>query len=269
MLVESPKATAGPSTSYHSSSQLIMFRITLPSYTAERYYLLSEIEEKSRFISLDYPEESSVAHSSNPGHVAVYLLFDARKGRESLLQHIQRARDYIKVHINVLASKMMLAVEVFHDQPLSSDTVTKIEEVFQDISLSWQELDLLVFGISDNAGGTCALEVVMDFCHVVAPNEGDQIDLVCLSKQSFLGLEIDLEPDAISGVQQYLLASKPAPLTDWMNTLTYQVSEEEKKQAIQTKREADTIIQYQSWIYILAIAMLLVSASLYIFIRSS
>jgi hypothetical protein len=246
-----------------------MFSIDLPSYTSERYYLLSEIEQHANFISLDYPEESSIS-DHRERYLAVYLLLDARAGNSSssLLQHLLRVKEYIHKHINIPSANTILAVEVYHDQLDSSKFKEDIEKLYQEVSISWTDLGLLVFGISDNAAGTCALEVVMDYCTIVALEDASKIQLICTSKQSFLGLEVDIEPDAISGVKQYILASKPAPLSDWMKSVTGKRELFEDLRA-STNTTMNQVKQYQPWTHILALVVLIVSVSLYLLARSS
>ena len=60
-----------------------MFRFNLPSYTAERYYILSELEQRAKFV---YTSESSASEGGRTGvntlndeqQLAIYLLWDSK-----------------------------------------------------------------------------------------------------------------------------------------------------------------------------------------------
>jgi hypothetical protein len=76
----------------------------LPDYRCERYYLLSEIEQRAEFVFIDEPESKSKERKStqNPRIDTVFLLWDASKGIESLKNNIRRILElYLTARVDV------------------------------------------------------------------------------------------------------------------------------------------------------------------------
>lgn len=216
-----------------------MHRTTLPNYTSERYYLLSEIEERAELIyitkrhssdseEIDEKNVTSDGRFSLSKHVAIYLVWKASSGIAELSSSVDKVLAYFKENkVDVLNIRdSILCVEVYLKSTEENDdgiqkptdvTDEDLQAAFNFLNQKLGHIGYTVMGITNHPAGTCALETVMDYCTAFIPqiNSEVYVSVVCVNAYDFLGFEGDAEPDAVSGVQQYLLASSSEPVRDW------------------------------------------------------
>lgn len=209
----------------------------MPKYTAERYYLLSELEQVVSFVFIDeekaaaegegtrssLPVASPLSPHAAPAACAptrfYYLLWDLKKldaaGMMSLLsrmleygQHQQWA---------TCPERSMLAVEVLTtDKRWRENDETAIAAVYEWVKKDGR-VGHVVFGLADCISGTAALEAVFDCIRrsrkrskrELLETSPVKICIIAESRDALLGHDADREPDAESGVSQALLYSVP------------------------------------------------------------
>lgn len=88
-----------------------------------------------------------------------------------------------------------------------------LEEAFLISKRELGDIGPIVFGVTNQPGGTCALENVMEYVSMLPEN--NTIVVVSIHGEHFLGRQESLEPDAISGVEQFLLLSLNTSVKSW------------------------------------------------------
>jgi hypothetical protein len=236
----------GPIGKYHKTS--------LPVYTTERYYLLSELEQHGSFIFADealFPSSSSSARRTP--FVALYVLWNAgdSKGANGLVDKIKGLVNFMIDRRKYTAkdvTSFFLAVEVLATttgQQLGCDDTNRdiidIDKVIEDM---WSkvkrsiDIEYIVFGVSDHVGGTPALEAVHDFAVPISTNH-QMAQILASTRNEMLGHDSTREPDAAGNVRQYLLASRAEPAAEYSRELIRQFSEVahlQKKELVDTKQ---------------------------------
>lgn len=189
----------------------------LQSYSSERYYLLSEIEQSVHFVFLDEPESKSSEQVStqNPLIDVIYLLWKSEDGWEILKSNIQKILDR---HPSCL-SRCLIVVECLsrNEEEFETDVKDQLERIFKWADKAFPDSPLFV-GVSDKASGTPGLEKVEEFIKFTvasAPTAAGSIRLIGITRQECLGHDPVREPDADSGLFQVLVNSSPEHYTHW------------------------------------------------------
>ena len=217
----------------------------LPSYTTERYYVLSEIEQVATFKSTEEVEGSAgnmdegvTTSSTKEGKKNFYyLLWDLHNGglgtfkkdMTLLCASMEATNKSTKESSSPSApddssplsgASTFLAVEVMASKE-SQDNLVKMltqsdYEGQHDIAeaYAWVEksfdFDLVVFGTCDKTSGTPAIELLQNlvsfsFTDIYPSN----LVIHALTIDAFLGHDANREPDADSDVTQALFLSRP------------------------------------------------------------
>ncbi len=213
---------------------------TLPTYSAERFFLLSEIEQKSTFHLID--DMNNQANLSialkNPLTILytkwrpliqdeMYLYNKIRRLLQPILLD-DTSTTYIIVD-GYISNKDDWDNEVLHE---------KLKIVF---SMLHQQTGIqnIVIGVTDNLGGLPGLEKCYDLIEKVAPGYSSFpiiCDFVSENREDMMGHDPILEPDAKSGVFQVLCSSQEDA---WEKEVIARVS----KRAIMINSKQSTTIQ--------------------------
>lgn len=216
-----------PTSSPRSSSPICkdMYTFELPTYTTERYYLLSELEQIVKFY---YTNEESQKAPMNDNEipeatqVAIYISWDTEAGLNDLQRKLSSSCEYVRENFDN-SRDYLIAVEVFHRNSSSSDesfdgTISILHSGF-NLALKMQGgFGIIIFGVTDNPGGTCALEATLDYCSGFHKIYNQKVAVISIDKQCFLGLQEDDEPDAIPNVMQYYLSSISQPIAVYVES---------------------------------------------------
>lgn len=185
---------------------------TLPDYSAERYYLLSEIEQKANFIFLDEVENEQQKQVDLP--LVVYYvrwrpLIDedsvVRDRIQDLVRQASRKKDSKEEQA---AGETLLIIEAYisHKDKWNTALQLHIDKMYVEISTFFGTKYVIV-GVTDSIGGTPALEKCHDLLESVLP--GYEVmtyvaDFVVARRVELLGHDPTSEPDAQSGIFQIL-----------------------------------------------------------------
>ena len=189
----------------------------LPSYSSERYYLLSEIEQRVTFVFLDEPESKSSEQVStqNPIIDVIYLLWNSSEGWEMLKSNIQKVLERYPSCL----SRCLIVVECLTSskEEFETEVTDQLDRIFKWADKSFPDSALFV-GVADKAAGTPGLEKVEEFVkftNASAPGVTSNIRLIGLTRQECLGHDPVREPDAESGLFQVLVCSSLEHYTQW------------------------------------------------------
>ena len=189
----------------------------LPTYSCERYYLLSEIEQRAEFVFIDEPNRKITERRStqNPRIDSIFLLWDASRGFGGLKENI---REILGIFPSC-QNRCIIVVDclVASEKEFESKTKDELEDFF-----SWSQTafpDSFIFvGISDKASGMPGLEKLCDFMEFAvscAPAVTGNIRLIGKTRQDCLGHDPDREPDAVSDVFQVLCSRSVEAQVKW------------------------------------------------------
>jgi hypothetical protein len=186
--------------------------VLLPPYTTERYYVLSEIEQRAIFVGLDTNGnlDCKIAGINEAGARGFYILWkmneensdDDIKTLDLSISRVLKAANQLKVDL----SSAFIAIEVFltarSDWAITGDK-KRIEDAMTWLKNTYN-VGGICFGASDTVSGTCALEALSDF---VASIEFESLSaehnlVIAESKVNFLGHDPLREPEAEQNVFQ-------------------------------------------------------------------
>lgn len=210
----------------------------LPSYTSERYYLLSEIEQRATFLFLVEKEQDTPTStppsphapqsqsSDGTKHDAFYLLWDLRATSVQTVEQFRSDVTQLLVgnHRNLSTApdrlpSSLLAIEVVVDKKVDGVANNHIDVVRECISEnnSWirdnHRIGCVYVGIADNAAGAPALEAIMDYAIILdnhytlsvptsSSETGLPLRVVGTRQGHMLGHDPTRDPDAASDVYQ-------------------------------------------------------------------
>ena len=202
----------------------------LPNYTSERYYLLSEIEQRATFTYLsDFPDSGTDHRISIGCFCCIYILWDLRKltcaneaefeiNLVNLLSRLSYDKGSVQNHSGddrtlTLPPTSLLAVEVIIDAKALTesendhDPKNEIERVINRINAKYQSISCIYVGISDSVAGAPALEAVLDYVTLIDSHKRvnkteDSMKVVVIANDTnqMLGHDPSRDPDAESGM---------------------------------------------------------------------
>jgi hypothetical protein len=188
----------------------------LPSYSTERYFLLSEIEQKSRLFFRD-----EIGHAGGTNEVPVLdspmvvlytkwcpLLHD----EGYLFDKISQLLNMIKIE-DALTSYIIVDAFINHAMDWTCGALNPLMESVIEGLKEKTGIYNIVIGITDNTAGLPGLEKCYDFMERIAPGyQSFSIicDLVTEDRIEMMGHDPALEPDARSGIFQVLCSSQDA-----------------------------------------------------------
>ena len=185
----------------------------LPTYTAERYYLLSELEQA---IKLEVQDETDRLRLGLDDAVIFYHLWNLK---------ITPPGEFCKL----LGSSVLdlekplrwcLCVEVLSELPWSQDrrdfaSISEVNQWLKDNEFEGESVTK-IFGISSKPSGSPALEAVLEASIKARSLRSCRLVVPC--RDCLLGHDpAHYEPDAESGVSQGLLFSLPRDMEMWVN----------------------------------------------------
>jgi len=206
-----------------------MIVVRLPEFTTERYYILSELEQKvSSFVYLDEASavDKSHHHHRHGSFNSYYLLWNL--SNMTSVDHHHHHRNSLKSDIDSLfkhddnddydddhSDNNLLSIEVLLGHRNDWDSVkVLVNDTVQWIASTYHNtISYVVVGVADDAAATPALESILDYYNKIYSDDllrNHSVRVIGLSRSSFLGHGIDQSPDAKSGVFQ-LLACCPCP----------------------------------------------------------
>lgn len=213
----------------------------LLSYSCERYYLLSEIEQSVHFVFLDEPESKSSEQVStqNPLIDVIYLLWKAEDGWEILKSNIQTILDRYPSCL----SRCLIVVECLtrSEEEFENDVKDQLERIFKWADKAFPDSPLFV-GVCDQVSGTPGLEKVEEFLKFTvasAPTAAGNIRLIGLTRQECLGHDPVREPDAASGLYQVLVNSSSGHYAHWEKQYKEYV---QKLYGVESAEEEDEVV---------------------------
>lgn len=183
----------------------------LPSYTSERYYLLSELEQRMKFIFLD--EMANTTLPDNLGNLYYYLLWDMRQyGVDAIITRLGAL-----LNSPLKSQRRMLSLEVMISegaQTLNCSHNESVLSVYRWIQANAPEFTIVVFGIADKVSGTPALEAIFECTKKNAVIRSDF--LVVSTRDALLGHDQNRDPDADNDLYQALLYSANDSDSSWV-----------------------------------------------------
>ena len=189
-------------------------KFNLPHYTCERYYLISEIEVRSKFIFLDH-ENPEIINEHGINAVSIYLIWNQKEGTQKLFEQISKIIDIIPNSIKFEYS--IISVEVYSIE-FEADISNQLQEINDFITEKLPTSTVIWFGVSNSRSGTCGMELIYEFCkntvdkvdtiYTIAAHEGDMLGLDC-GDQSL---------HAESDVIQSIYSSQNLSIVEWCNT---------------------------------------------------
>ena len=198
----------------------------LPTITSERYWLLSEIEQRVQFQFLEdkLPAEPTAASPLDVEEEAIcYLLWDLATTSEADLRDLISSKILCKRLAAApdgrfaRAAAWLLAFEVllpsggqeWSEVCESRAKISRLHNwIFTEIGALGCDMPALVVGVSDQPAGAPALEAVLET--VTERSSGAKQVLFALTRDDLLGHDAAREPDASMGVLQLLLVSPRA-----------------------------------------------------------
>ena len=181
-----------------------MFKRVLPSYTSERYFLLSEIEEHGTILTLD-ADDAQVPSDSRI--CFVYCLWKYADGIENLVPKLS------SLYCKCSDLSPVLVIETYMS-PISEDreeSMTSVVEGIRKAFPQWRE-SIVIFAIADNMNATPGLEFIYDTCSELILTSSSDVTVIAENPDVFLGYDQSLDPDAFSGVSQIQLSTVDAPI---------------------------------------------------------
>jgi len=228
----------------------------LPKYTAERFYLLSELEQKVHFIFLDELHDDDDVIATHVHHVDdehdnanVNVKIGVDEDDVSILYLIWKAKDHDQKNSDsTVALREKLSGLVSHINPghrclIVIDWLISDEDSFDSVTieiselLSWfhsvyTEAHKLVIGVSDSIRGVPGLEKCNDMIDTLIQSYPELIDKTAIvvkiygiNRDEFVGYESGLEPDAGSNVFQVLCYESEEDFKNGGNQLILQLFE--------------------------------------------
>lgn len=188
---------------------------TLPSYSAERYFLLSEIEQKSRL----YFTDDLTNNGNNPSERIVLnspLVVLYTKWQPLIYDEVYLFEKIGQLLANVTiedADSSFIIVDAYinNEQDWSCGTLTPLMKTAIEGLKARTGICNIVIGITDNLGGLPGLEKCYDILEKIVPGYKmfpTVCDFVANDREEMMGHDPTLEPDARSGVFQLLCCSQ-------------------------------------------------------------
>ena len=227
-----------------------MIECTLPNYSAERYYLLSEIEDRGVVAILDEENTSSLITASNAEEAlgVIYVLWN-------MSDH--NSDDLIRQKIKTITSKSFFQAERFL---VVLEVLIRAKDIYPDCKervhslIEWFHSEhhrgCIIAGISDKSAGTPALEKCLEMFQLLSSEAAEaataaaaaalatdsahlsqvQVEelaketlkrsrkllLVAATRQECLGHDPQREPDAAEGVFQRICHKSSDQYDQWM-----------------------------------------------------
>lgn len=218
-------ASSSSSLSSLTATPLNLYRVSLPNYTTERYYILSEIEECSDIVTLEELSSNKQDYDDRKIDV-IHFLWD--QTNESVVDFINRIGKFVDGLTKLETKKKVLStVQILTDEnhkkvlvgdillPHEIELKHKFEESIKAVIECLKSVSYVTkVAVSDHSSSTAALESGHDWVISVIEQAGLQQAtkekmgrLLVGDRSDCLGFD-DREPDAENNVFQVLYSSK-------------------------------------------------------------
>jgi protein tyrosine phosphatase (PTP) superfamily phosphohydrolase (DUF442 family) len=191
----------------------------LPEYSAEKYFILSELEQKCNLIYLnpDQETENSVEKTklANSSSRAVmnffYIVWSRSTLTEEQLQSqiialIDLLENIMLGHLPKSSSSIILDILEKKETFYSAAFQKNLSKVAENLS-TMTGIKFIIFGVTDNKGGSPGLEKCYDLIERILPGyvAVEKIaNVVATDSATLLGHDAQHTPDAVSNVFQAL-----------------------------------------------------------------
>lgn len=204
----------------------------LPEYSAERYFLLSEIEQKSALCFFDEEVVPSVYSELQAEVVFAYLLFDFQNAANDdwearILQFLKKIKS--TPFFPSQCPNVVIFLEIVISKAAAFDEVrSQMQRLIDSNSIRSLNVTLLA-GVSDCVAACPALEKCYDILELSSPGYTDemmqQLGLLYAEKRDDLkGLDPTHEPDAAKGVFQAFIAPDESSLANIVKAIKRNLS---------------------------------------------
>lgn len=170
-----------------------MIECTLPNYCPERYYLLSEIEQRASFVIIDESPTLAIGEGSLG---VVYLLWNVGAGNseKELKQKIKRifSNSVFKPSRFIVSIEALIRTRDIY--PETKSTILALLDWYHEEYPS----GCMVVGVSDSKAGTPALERCLELLQLMASES-----MIAQAQTE----EVEQIPDDEEAVKEVLLAS--------------------------------------------------------------
>ena len=200
----------------------------LPNYTTERYYLLSEIEQRATFEYLINEDESTeINQQSKPNthrHDAFYLLCDMRATSTQTVAAFRQSTTKLlegkhrEIGSENRLSSSLLAIETLVDKKedgVMNNNIDVVRDRLQE-NMDWikdnHRIGCVYMGVADNPAGSPALEAISDYATIIDNHYealagtgtavGPYVRVMAIRDGHMLGHDPSRDPDAASNVYQ-------------------------------------------------------------------
>jgi PHP family Zn ribbon phosphoesterase len=188
----------------------------LPNYSAEKFYVLSELEQKCNFLYLNplSEEENENTQFNNTTQVSVnaimtflYVIWSGSDYEElisTLQQYIQAFRNATSQDVDISSCCVIILVgkEEFYSAKFQSFLLQAIEQIHQRIQIKFVTL-----AITDHSASLPGLEKCHDLIERILPGYSSLekiANIITNNPMTLLGHDHTHEPDAVSGIFQAL-----------------------------------------------------------------
>ena len=199
----------------------------LPSYSTERYYLLSELEDicgkPLEFIEDEDNTQSCAAYwKSNPikdnMHVVVYIRWNYSDGHYAL-HHAMLDMLGDPKSTDCPTANCVVVVDVIVSENSEDGFYSAKNEITAHLLILQEMFTVrgIIFGVTNVPAAVPGLEAALEYLTDICSHEVENSTMRVVAKNNmdYVGGDPLSEPDAVSGVLQYVLSSIPF---SWMET---------------------------------------------------
>jgi hypothetical protein len=197
---------------------MLLLRKQLPSYSTERFYLLSELEnlcgsplgyiehDNSPPQSCDSDTYWGQNHVDENTVLIVYVLWNTSHGENDLYDSIKCTLGTHGANSTPRRFQRIIAVEATVSGELFPATAD-VEVYTKEIQNVYDGYEVIV-GLSNNHTAAPALDAAFEYLkETISECATTTVKVVTLRNENYLGGDAFCEPDAVSGIRQYVLST--------------------------------------------------------------
>jgi hypothetical protein len=194
---------------------------TLPKYTTERYYLLSEIEQLSEFVFL----EEDNTFTQNKEIAVIYILWNVTNDNVEIFR-----TNFAKMIYNFSTKFPQIKYSLILIEAIipNKKTIDTYDAIVSNL-LNWLNnlsivgiSNFVIVGVSDHVSGSPALEKGFEFIESISktvklPSLINSSVFFSDNKKTYLGHNPSREPDAADDVYQVICSN--SNFEEWKNNI--------------------------------------------------